>query len=142
MSAEADEEIVRSAVLSAFEVGRSKDFGKLARLHADDVRFSKFSDTAPYSRQTAREASMYEEMAFANISDFKFSIENLKIDFFGDVAIATFIVEYRGILVDDYTFTGRTLNWKSRATMVFQKRRDAWLIIHEHLSKMPEQREG
>ncbi len=131
--------MVRRAVYSAFEVGTRKDFGKLARLHADDVKFSKFSDTAPYGRQTAREASMYEEMAFANISDFQFSIEDLKIDFFEQIAIATFTVEYGGIVVDDYTFTGRTLNWKSRATMVFQKRGDEWLIVHEHLSKVPEQ---
>jgi len=131
--------MVRRAIFSAFEVGRGKDFGRLARLHADDVRFSKFSDTAPHGRQSAREATMYEEMAFANISDFKFSIEDLKIDFFEDIAIATFIVQYGGIVVDDYTFTGRTLNWKSRATMVFQKRGDEWLIVHEHLSKVPEQ---
>jgi ketosteroid isomerase-like protein len=52
----------------------------------------------------------------------------LKIDVFGDVGIATFILDYC------YNSGGRTKHAKERATMVFVKKGGSWKIIHEHLS--------
>jgi ketosteroid isomerase-like protein len=88
-------------------------------------------------RMDYRDACMYEELYFAGVSDYDFKIEDLRIDFFNDMAIATFIVEHMGMLVDDYSFTGRTMNMRARGTMVLQKTDSGWLIVHEHFSKIP-----
>jgi ketosteroid isomerase-like protein len=135
--AESDEILVKKAVYRAFEIGKSKDLQSIQSIHYNDDRFSKFGDTPPYMKMTYSEACMHEELYFASVSDYNFKIEDLKVDIFGDIAIATFLIEHTGILVDNYSFTGRTMNVKSRGTMVFQKHGMEWLIIHEHFSKLP-----
>jgi len=132
-----DEDIVRKAVYRSFEIGKSKDLQAIQSLHFNDKRFSKFGDTPPYMRMDYNETCMYEELYFASVSDYDFKIEDLKVDFFDDMAIATFIIEHTGMLVDDYSFTGRTMSVRSRGTMVLQKNGKQWLIVHEHFSKIP-----
>jgi ketosteroid isomerase-like protein len=134
---ESDEDLIRRAVYRAFEVGKSKDLQSISRLHYNDERFSKFSDTPPYMRMGYSDTCMHEELYFASVSDYDFKIEDLKIGIFDDTAIATFMIEHTGMLVDDYSFTGRTMNVRSRGTMVFQKKGSEWLVIHEHFSKVP-----
>ena len=134
---ESDESIIKRMVYKAFEIGKSKDLQSIQRMHYNDKRFSKFGDTPPYMRMDYNETCMHEELYFASVSDYDFKIEDLRVDLFGDMAIATFIIEHTGMLVDDYSFTGRTMNVKSRATMVFQKKGSEWLIVHEHFSKIP-----
>ncbi len=75
-------------------------------------------------------------MYFASVSDYDFKIEDLKVDLFDDMAIATFVIEHTGMIVDDYSFTGRIMNVRARGTMVFQKN-PKWLIVHEHFSTIP-----
>jgi len=134
---ESDEDVVRKAVYRSFEIGKSKDLQAIQSLHFNDKRFSKFGDTPPYMRMDYNETCMYEELYFASVSDYDFKIEDLKVDFFDDMAIATFIIEHTGMLVDDYSFTGRTMSVRSRGTMVLQKNGKQWLIVHEHFSKIP-----
>ncbi len=135
--AESDESVIKRAVYKAFEIGKSKDLQSIAGMHYNDKRFSKFGDTPPYMRMDYKETCMHEELHFASVSDYDFKIADLRIDLFGDMAIATFLLEHSGMLVDDYSFTGRTMSAKSRATMVFQKKDSEWLIVHEHFSKIP-----
>ena len=134
---ESDESAIREAVYKAFEIGKSKDLQAIQGMHSNDKRFSKFGDTPPYMRMDFNETCMHEELYFASVSDYDFKINDLRIDLFGDMAIATFMIEHTGMLVDDYSFTGRTMNVKSRATMVFQKKGSEWLIVHEHFSNIP-----
>ena len=134
MSNLSSEEEVRTAVYQVFEAGKNKDFGLLARVHADEPRFSKFDDHPPYGRQNAREAYMYEEAAFASLSDYEYDIRDLRIDIFERIAIATFVLDYRGIMVNNTTFAGESIHGTSRVTMVFQRKGNEWLIVHEHLS--------
>jgi ketosteroid isomerase-like protein len=134
---ESDESLIEKTVYRAFEIGKSKDLQSIQSMHYNDKRFSKFGDTPPYMRMDFNDACMHEELYFASVSDYDFKIEDLRVDIFDDVAIATFLIEHTGMLVDDYSFTGRTMSVKSRATMVFQKKDSQWLIIHEHFSKIP-----
>lgn len=134
---DSDEALVKRAVQRAFEVGKSKDLQSIHTMHLNDQRFSKFNDNPPYNRLDYNETCMHEELFFAGISDYDFRIDDLKVDIFGDTAIATFLVEHSGMLVDDYSFTGRTMKITSRGTMIFQKKDLDWLIVHEHFSKMP-----
>lgn len=129
------EEQVRGLLFSIFEAAKNKDFAFLNRMHASDDSFSKFDDNLPHTRQDSKQASMYEEVALANISDYSYKIEELKIDILGDVALTTFYLQYKGMFVNNYTFEGKSVEARSRVTMVFQKRRAGWVIVHEHLSR-------
>jgi ketosteroid isomerase-like protein len=130
------EQEVESTLHSVFEAGRRGDFTTLARLHAQDARFSKFSDTPPLRRLTADEAQMHEELAFASLSDFHYHIRDLKVDVLGDLAVATFYLDYGGVLVNNYTFEGRTLEVQNRATVVLERHDGKWRILHEHFSRL------
>lgn len=126
---------IEQLIYRAFDIGRNKDLSLIQKIHSDN--FSKFSDTPPYHLQDYDEACLHEELFFANLSDYNFKINDLKIEVFGNIAVATFMLEQEGMIVDDYSFTGRRLNIKNRVTMIFKKDND-WLIIHEHFSRIPE----
>ena len=134
-------DVIKRAVYKSFEIGKSKDIMAVREQYYKDKRFSRFGDVPPYKRLDYDEACMFKELFFASVSDYDFNITDLEIDFFDSVAIATFDVEQKGMLVDNYSFTGTTMNIKSRGTMVFLKK-DSWLIIHEHFSSIPSKSTG
>jgi ketosteroid isomerase-like protein len=78
---------------------------------------------------------MLEQLQFASISDYDFKIEDMKIEIKGDIAMASFLLQSTGMIVDDYSFRGTTINNKSRATVVLCKVKGQWKILHQHLSK-------
>lgn len=129
---------VESIVYAVFEAGKNKDLTSLAGFHAPSSLFSKFDEIPPYTRQNAEEAFIYEQAAFANISDYEYKLDELRIDVIQDVAIATFYLTYKGVFVNNYTFEGRTVGSKSRVTMVLARLADGWRIVHEHFSPFQE----
>ena len=137
-----EEGVIKRAVYKSFEIGKSKDIMAVGEQYYKDKRFSRFGDVPPYKRLNYDEACMYKELYFASVSDYDFKISDLEIDFFDGVAIATFNVEQKGMLVDNKSFTGRTMNINSRGTMVFLKKDLSWLIIHEHFSSIPTKSTG
>jgi ketosteroid isomerase-like protein len=126
---------VTAFINSYFDVGKSKDITTLSKFFAPSKYFSKFDESPPYTRQTSDEAFMYEQSRFANISDYEFKIEGLRIDVVGFMAIATFYLSYKGVFVNAYAFEGSTVGGKSRVTMVLGKFGDAWKIVHQHVSR-------
>jgi len=48
----------------------------------------------------------------------------------------TFVLNQKGLLVDNKAFTGQHITINGRATFVLIKE-DAWKIIHYHLDKIP-----
>jgi len=64
------------------------------------------------------------------MTDFKYNLQDLKVNVFGDVAIATFHGDFGGKMGQD------TLSFKLQNTMVFVKDGDAWKIVHEHFSPL------
>lgn len=132
-----EEEKVKAVIYAAFEAGRNRNFGILSRIH--DESLSKFGDAPPFEIQSMQDALMLEEIGFASLSDYNYEIQSLSIKIIDRVAVATFMLNYGGILVDNTTFEGRTMKAKSRATFVLAKRDTEWLIVHEHLSRVPEE---
>ncbi len=126
---------VTALITSYFEVGKSKEITSLSRFFAPSQYFSKFDESRPHTRQNANDAFMYEQARFANISDYEYKIEDLKIDVIGLVAVATFYLEYKGVFVNDYSFEGSTVGGRSRVTMVVGKFGDEWKIVHHHASR-------
>ena len=129
---------VESVVRAFFEAGKNKDLSTLAGLHAPRDSFTKFDENPPYTRQDSEQAFVYEQAAFANISDYTYSLDDLRVDLLGDVAIVTFLLSYEGIVVNDYSFEGSTIRGKSRVTMVLTRTDRGWKIAHEHLSRFPD----
>ena len=137
-TSEKDRRDVEGLVRAFFETGRSKDLTSLADFHSSRESFTKFDENPPYTRQTSDEAFVYEQAAFANISDYRYAIDDLRIDLFGDSAVATFYLTYGGMFVNDYSFEGSPVGGKARVTMVVVRTPRGWRIAHEHLSRYPD----
>lgn len=121
-----------------FDAGKDKNLAALADFHSSRDSFTKFDENPPYSRQNSDEAFVYEQAAFANISDYQYSIDDLRIDLFGDAAVATFYLSYGGMFVNDYSFEGSPVKGSARVSMVLTRTARGWRITHEHLSRYPD----
>ncbi|MDQ3873217.1 MAG: nuclear transport factor 2 family protein [Thermoproteota archaeon] len=126
---------IRDLIYKYFQLAKSKDIEKIEEFL--DPHFTKFGDSPPYDRRDFERALMLEQLHFASLSDYDFKIENLEINVTGGIAVATFILEVTGMLIDDYSFRGTSISNKSRATVVLQKdKMDQWKMVHQHLSKL------
>src|SRR5918912_2325154 len=126
---------IRDLIYNYFQLAKSKDIEKIEEFL--DSRFTKFGDAPPYDRCDFERALMLEQLHFASLSDYDFKIENLNTEVMGDVALATFLLEITGMIIDDYSFRGTSVNNKSRVTIVLQKdKKDQWKMVHQHLSKL------
>ena len=128
---------MEATIVALFEAGKNKDLASLAGFHAARESFTKFDENPPYSRQNSEDAFVYEQAAFANISDYNYRIEDLRVDFANDAAVATFYLSYTGMFVNDYSFEGSPVSSRAGVTMVLTKTPVGWKIVHEHLSRFP-----
>jgi len=133
-----DRKEVEKAIRGFFEAGKNKDLTALSDFHASHNHFTKFDENPPFTRQNSEEAFVYEQAAFANISDYSYSVDELRVDLLGDVAVASFYLSYSGMFVNDYSFEGSPVRAKTRVTMVLARTPDGWKAVHEHLSRMPD----
>lgn len=137
-SSDQDRREVSAVIFAFFEAGKEKDLPALAKFHAPSPLFTKFDENPPYTRQSSEQAFMYEQAAFANISDYTYRVDDLRIDLFGETAVSTFYLTYNGMFVNDYSFEGSPVSSRVRVTMVLVKTKDGWKIAHEHMSRFPE----
>jgi ketosteroid isomerase-like protein len=133
-----DRKAVEDVIRAFFEAGKNKDLTVLADFHSSRESFTKFDENPPYARQNSDEAFVYEQATFANISDYSYTIDDLRIDLFGDSAVATFYLTYGGMFVNDYSFEGSPVNGRARVTMVMVRTQRGWRIAHEHFSRYPD----
>jgi len=131
-----DRHDVETAIRAFFEAGKNKDLTALADFHASRDQFTKFDENPPYTRQNSDEAFVYEQAAFVNISDYDYTVDELRIDVLGDVAVASFYLSYSGMFVNDYSFEGSPVRARTRVTMVLTRTLKGWKAVHEHLSRM------
>lgn len=133
-----DRREIESVIVAFFEAGKNKDLSSLYDFHSSRESFTKFDENPPYIRQNSDEAFVHEQAAFANISDYSYVLDDLRIDLFGDAAVATFYLAYKGMFVNDYSFEGSPVGSKVRATMVLSRTARGWRIAHEHFSRFPD----
>ena len=136
--AERDRRDIEASIRAFFDAGKSKDLAVLADFHGSREEFTKFDENPPYTRQNSEEAFVHEQAAFANISDYDYAIDGLRIDLMGVLAIATFYLAYSGMFVNDNSFEGPPVRARTRATMVMERTASGWKAVHEHLSRMPD----
>ena len=131
----ADQEQIVKVIQTFFETGKTKDFSVLGNIQVNSPDFSSFSDVPPYSLKGYAESIALEELRFSSISDYDYEIKNAKISIFGSTGIVTFVLNQKGMLVDNKAFTGQHITINGRATFVLIKE-DTWKIIHYHLDKI------
>ena len=131
----ADQEQIVNVIQTFFETGKTKDFSVLGNIQVNSPEFSSFSDVPPYSLKGYAESIALEELRFSSISDYDYEIKNAKISIFGSTGVVTFVLNQKGLLVDNKAFTGQHITINGRATFVLIKE-DAWKIIHYHLDKI------
>jgi len=131
----ADQEQIVKVIQTFFETGKTKDFSVLGDIQVNSPEFSSFSDVPPYSLKGYAESIALEELRFASISDYDYEIKNAKISIFGSTGVVTFVLNQKGMLVDNKAFTGQHITINGRATFVLIKE-DTWKIIHYHLDKI------
>ena len=132
----ADQEQIVKVIQTFFETGKTKDFSVLGNFQVNSPEFSSFSDVPPYSLKGYAESIALEELRFSSISDYDYEIKNAKISIFGNTGVVTFVLNQKGMLVDNKAFTGQHITINGRATFVLIKE-DTWKIIHYHLDKIP-----
>ncbi len=137
-SREQDRKEVVAVITAFFETGRNKDLAALADFHAPREVYSKFDENPPYTRQNSQEAFVYEQAAFANISDYSYNLDDMRVDLLGETAVATFYLTYKGMFVNDYSFEGSPVSSRARVTMVLSRTERGWKIVHAHLSRFPD----
>ena len=133
-----DSHDVELAIRAFFEAGKNKDLTSLSDFHASRDLFTKFDENPPYTRQNSDEAFVYEQAAFASISDYNYTIDELRVDVLGDVAVASFYLSYSGMFVNDYSFEGSPVRARARVTMVLTRTPRGWKGVHEHFSRVPD----
>ena len=131
----ADQEEIVRVIQTFFETGKTKDFSVLRNIQVNSPEFSSFSDVPPYSLKGYADSIALEELRFSSISDYDYEIKNAKISVFGSTGIVTFVLNQKGMLVDNKAFTGQHITINGRATFVLIKE-DTWKIIHYHLDKL------
>ena len=127
------EEIIK-IVESFFEIGKSKKLEILKDIQINDSSFSSFSDVPPYDLKDFSTTVALEELRFISISDYDYTINNVKVSIFGDTSIVALELIQKGMLVDNKAFTGEHIIIPGRATFVLIKK-PTWKIVHLHLSK-------
>ena len=109
----------------------SKDFDRLDSYHFYGPKFTKFSGSSS-QRLDAAAGRKGEHDGLGSIKGLKMRADDLKIDVFANVGIATFILDY------SFDSGGEVVQRKERSTLVFVKEGGAWKITHEHLSPIKE----
>ncbi|MGI0048433.1 MAG: YybH family protein [Nitrososphaera sp.] len=130
-----DSATIRDMIYNYFQLAKTKEIEKIEEFI--DPEFTKFGDSPPYDRRDFERALMLEQLQFASLSDYDFKIEGLKTEVMGDAAVATFVIQVTGMIVDDYSFRGTTIDNRARATVVLRKDKNGrWKMVHQHLSKL------
>ena len=110
-----------------FDAAEKKEMDRLDSYHFYGPKFTKFSASLP-ERQDAATARKGEHDGVGAINDLKMEAEELKIDVFGDAAIATFTLKF------GFSAGAERIERKEHGTLVLVKDHGDWKITHEHFS--------
>jgi ketosteroid isomerase-like protein len=111
------------------DAAERKDFDRLESFHLYGPKFTRFSGSSA-TRQDAAGTRKLEREGLAALDGLEMRAEDLKVDLFGNVAIATFILDC------SFDTQGGTVRRRDRCTLVFVRENGVWRIVHEHLSSI------
>ncbi len=114
-------EVIKSIVIDA----KTANIEGLQTAHLLSDKFTKFGPRN-FERQDVEGTNNSEEAFFGSISNYKLEVKDLKIDVFGDIAIATYYP------IVSFVQNGEEKKGSGRQTLVFLKTPKGWKIVHEH----------
>ena len=118
---------VAAAVRAVYEAGERHDFAALRAFHAEDSAFSRWSGQPGGELLDFAAAQDEEEALFGALApDTRVTPEQIRVDCFGEVAVSTFTVLWRG--------PDRDVLRRRRGTLIWHRRAEGWRIVHEHIS--------
>ena len=110
-----------------FDAATKKDFPRLDSYHLYGPKFTRFATESP-NREDAHAAREAEHNGLNAVSGMKVHLENLKIDVFSNVGVATFILQY------SFAVGTETVEREAKGTLVLVNDTGSWKIVHEHFS--------
>jgi ketosteroid isomerase-like protein len=123
-----DQAKITKVLTDIVDAAEKKDIARLESFHAYGPKFSKFEDDGLARMES--DAARKGESEIAGLKAIRMKLENVRVDVFGAVAVATCVLNY-----DVDTGQGKMAG-KSRATLVFAKDGGSWKIVHEHASPL------
>src|SRR5690349_7159023 len=84
---------IQDRLKEIFDAATKKDFPRLDSYHLYGAKFTRFS-TESTDRQDSLAAREAEHNGLNAVSGMKINLGNLKIDVFGETAVATFLMRY------------------------------------------------
>ena len=124
----AEQTEVEGTLRDLLDAAQKKEVDRLLGFVADSPKVTKFDDSAPLDRQDVTTWKRAEREAFSAFKSFTPVISDLKVDVFGSVAVATFILNY------DIETDKDKLSARARSTLVFAKDASRWKVVHAHFS--------
>ena len=121
------EKELRKVVMKVWEDANNSNIPELKSAHLNSPKFTKFGPRNA-ERQDVAQTNKTETEHFLSIKETNLIIEDLKIDIFDNVGIATFYNNYSFIKNDN------KVQGKGRVTLAFLRTDEGWKIIHEHSS--------
>lgn len=116
---------LREVVESIVKDAMTGDIEGLQAAHLVSDKFTKFGPRS-FARQDVESTNESEAAFFGSISNFTQRIEDLKIDVFGDIGIATYYPHV------SFVQDGEEKPGSGRQTLVFLNTSSGWKIVHEH----------
>jgi hypothetical protein len=117
------EDVIKNVIVKRLDDIKNKD--ETAVLGINDAgKYSKFDDWPLYGRQDVDTAFKNEFGATQVLYNHNYNFTNFKVDTIGDVAVATFQLNYTGEM------SRRLFEVNSRITTISLKQDAEWKIIH------------
>jgi ParB family chromosome partitioning protein len=124
-SAHEVENFIRGRFLRYFNARSER---RISRVRVKN-RFTVFDDFPPLDLMDYERASVHDAKIFGTMEKSRCRIYDLHVSLVGPVAVATFLFNY------DTKVRGFTYRWVSRVTMVLERVKRDWRILHEHWSQ-------
>lgn len=121
---------VEGRLLEILDAVRVKDSERLAGYHLRSPKFTKFNDVEPMQRLDIDENNRLEREELAEFDNIEGTIDGLKVDVFGPVAVATGLLEFT------FDADGERESDTVRMTLVLANDGGDWKIAHEHFSAL------
>lgn len=121
------ERAIHMVLDEVFAAAAQKDFTRLDHYHLYDAKFTKFSGerAARLDAEASREDEHRSLMAVEGLATQRV---DEKIDVFGKIGIATFILQYQ------FHVSTNSVTKNARGTLVLVYDQGTWKIVHEHFS--------
>jgi ketosteroid isomerase-like protein len=119
---------IQTVLDGIFKSIQENDADKLISYHIYGPKFTEFRDSQ--YRFGSAENEAYERGLVGAVSGFDYSLDDLRINVFGEVAVVTFHADFRP------TIAGEVHQIWGSTTLVFVRVNEEWKITHEHHSPL------